>query len=224
MYVNKGSKAAFWTGWVWFWPHTWWGSLASGQHHGWSPRLSREAVAKVGEVQTHGHLQPLISGAEHGAQRSLIFPPQPWVKASTCSAITTPLVNRECFFTWCHYLEGGGAKAERTCCDVNPILQHSSLGARRSTRPSQIPILPSNYTAPSCRRKGSEECLLIFVIKSKHHVLVKNKTVSVFKILPSTWHLCLSMKCFAVIARLQARHLFLIMDLNDCIEMKYMQV
>ena len=115
-------------------------------------------------------------------------------------------------------------EAEGTCSDVNPVPQHSSLGARWSTYPSQIPILPSNYTAPSCRRRGSEWCLLIFVIKSKHHVLVKTKTVSMFKILPSTWHLCLSIKCFAVIASLQACHLFLITDLNDSIEIKYMQV
>lgn len=45
-----------------------------------------------------------------------------------------------------------------------------------------------------------------------------------FKILPLTWHFWLSIKRFAGIARLQACHLFLIKDLNDSMEIKYMQV
>jgi len=128
------------------------------------------------------------------------------------------------FFTLSHYFEGGGVEAEGTHGGVDPVPQHSSLGARRSTYPAQIPVLPSNYTAPSCRRKGSEWCFLTFITMSKHHVLVKNKAASMFKFFPSTWHLCLSLKCFAAIARLQACHLFLITALNDSIEIKYMQV
>lgn len=66
--------------------------------------------------------------------------------------------------------------------------------------------------------------MLIFFIDSKHHVFVKDNIVSVFKILPLTWHFWLSIKRFAGIARLQACHLFLIKDLNDSMEIKYMQV
>lgn len=94
---------------------------------------------------------------------------------------------------------------------VNPIPQHCSLGARQST----------HFPNPK-ENEGVNG--VIFVIKSKHRVLVKTKTLSMFKILPSTWHLCLSIKRFAVTARLQACHLFLITPLNDSIEIKYMQV
>lgn len=45
-----------------------------------------------------------------------------------------------------------------------------------------------------------------------------------FKILHATWHFYCSTKCFTVIARLWACHLFLIIALNDPTEMKYMQV
>lgn len=210
MYVNKGSKAAgFWMGCVWFWPHTWWGSLAAGQHQG------------------HGQ-----------AQDSLGRQLQKWVRcrsrvpcspsflrwACGSSAITTPLVKREGFSQDQMILKAEVPRQKAHVVAWAQFPQRRSLRAGRSPHPSQIPVLPSNYTASSFRRRGSEWCFLIFFIHSEHHVLVKNNIISVFKILPLTWHFCLSIKCFAVIARLQACHLFLIKDLNDSMEIKYMQV
>lgn len=142
-----------------------------------------------------------------------------------CSSLAiTPLVNGGCFSQDQMILEAEVPRQKAHVVMWTLFPQHSSLRAGWSTHPPQISVLPSNYTASSFRRRGSEWCLLIFFIHTKHHVLVKNNIVSVFKVLPLTWHFCLSIKCFAAIACLQACHLFLIRDLNDSMEVKYMQV
>lgn len=223
MYVNKDSEATFWESCLWFWPHTQWGSLTSGQQHREAQRLSGEAIANVGEVQTSLPLQTTVSGSGHRAQRSHIFPPQPWVKTPTHPAITPPLVNG--VFPRVHTILEVEVPRQRARiavwtppCNTAVLEQGGALTLPKSQHYHQTTLLP----APGGR--GSEWYFLVFAIKSKHHVLVKNKMISMFRILPSTWHLRLSIKCFAAIARLQTCHLFLITALNDSIEIKYKQV
>lgn len=62
--VNKGGEAVFWVRWVWFWPQTWRGLLASGQHCREAQDLQspKKVTANASEVQTHSLLQPLFWG------------------------------------------------------------------------------------------------------------------------------------------------------------------
>lgn len=158
-----------------------------------SPASFWEAIANVGEVQTSLPLQTVVSGSGHRAQRSHIFPPQPWVKAPTHPAITTPLVNG--VFPRVHTILEMEVPRQRAriavwtpSCNTAVLEQGGALTLPKSQHYHQTTLLP----APGGR--GSEWYFLVFAIKSKHHVLVKNKMVSMFRILPSTWHLRLSIK------------------------------
>lgn len=171
---ERGKQSCFFDGQGLLWPHTSWGSLPAWKQCGEAQDLHGRQLPERRMWQFTASCSLFCPGPECGVQRSLIFLLQPQIKAPTSSAFTAPLVNREGFFTRLFCSEGRGAEAEGTHSAVSPVLQHSSHSkAEHSPFPDPSPTIKLH--TPTCRRRGSNWRVLIFVLKSKHGVLVKTR-------------------------------------------------